>query len=286
MTRCPEEGCAPLRRMRTELIGRTVTNAQKRARCCCVHAHGGTGRHLLGVTGLQLIGDKENAMSEAVAHRSVDFRPSSIDESARTATFVAATEAPVRVASGPPEVLRMSGAAIERYKLNPVVLDSHDRTAVGAIVGRADVTVSGRQLLATVAFAKTGRGDDAWALVRGGFLRATSIGYRAIQGFRLPAGETDGDGDGVVTGPATIVTNWELLEVSVVPVPADANALVRSRGMTAAERGELPVSDDDLIRALTGSEQEAQEAPFLAAPLPVADDVLVRSLEQLGEETR
>ena len=123
----------------------------------------------------------------------------------------------------------MSGAGLERFRKNPVVLDTHNRSEIGAIIGTADVSVEDRVLVATVRFAQTERAEIAWQLYRDGFGRAASIGFweDQTQTRMLKAGETDGDGDGRITGPAWVIRAWELFELSLVPVPGDADALKR-----------------------------------------------------------
>jgi HK97 family phage prohead protease len=129
----------------------------------------------------------------------------------------------------------MRGAGLDRYQENPVLLDSHDRRSIEAIVGRGtNVRVEDGQLVVRAEFAEVPRGNLAWDLVRGGFLRALSIGYAVDPASvrTIRAGETDGD----VSGPASVVDRWELLEISVVPVPADKAALMRQRAAKARSR--------------------------------------------------
>lgn len=154
-----------------------------------------------------------------------------IDEEKRTARFVAATERGVPTGELGVEVLRISGAKLGRYEKNPVVLDSHGRDGVESVIGRATLTPAGKKLLANVEFASTPRAEAAWQLVRGGFVRGLSVGWRPTNQkklIRLAAGETDGEGPDLVKGPAVVVREWELVEISVVPVPADEDALRRS----------------------------------------------------------
>src|SRR5205823_12664238 len=63
-------------------------------------------------------------------HASMELR--SIDGGTRSAEFVASTEKPVPMGGGEREVLRMSGARLERYRRNPVLLDTHDRFDLNA----------------------------------------------------------------------------------------------------------------------------------------------------------
>jgi hypothetical protein len=152
-----------------------------------------------------------------------------IDEDKRTATFVASTERAVPMGWGPPEVLRMSGCDLKRFKSNPVVLNAHNRYSVEAIIGTAKVEKVGRELHATITFDPTPEGEAAWLRVKSGSLRAVSVGYSvdSTKIKRLAEGETDGAGDGLVSGPASVVRGWQLMEISVVPVPADQDALLR-----------------------------------------------------------
>ena len=96
-----------------------------------------------------------------------------VDEEARTATFVAATEAPVMM-YGVAEVLRMKGLDKRALKTGVPLLDSHDRSSIGSVIGRCALSIEGRQLLATNTYATTARGEEAWQLVKGGFVRVRS----------------------------------------------------------------------------------------------------------------
>jgi len=179
-----------------------------------------------------------------------------IDEATHTADFVAATERPVAVGPWEPEALRMGGVNLTRYRKNPVLLDSHDRTSLASVVGKVDVSVKDRKLIARCTYAPTERGKMAWELVRGGFVNALSIGYQVDRSSvrHLREGETDGEGDALVRGPATVVNRWTLLEISTVPVPADEDAVRRSfynsigrnSEMSIYERANLPGFPDSV----------------------------------------
>lgn len=150
----------------------------------------------------------------------------SIDEESRTATFVAATETGVDTYSGK-EYLRVAGADLKRYRRNPVVLDTHNRFEAGAIIGKATLAVEDNELVAAVTFAETQRAEDIWTLVRGGFLRALSVGFLPRDSVQVEDGKTAKLGESEIEGPARLVKKWELYEISVVPVPADPNAIRR-----------------------------------------------------------
>lgn len=203
-------------------------------------------------------------MKHFVLYRDADFR--GVDEEKRQASFVVSTERAVTVSRwDPPEVLRMSGARLQRYRKNPVVLDTHGRgTRVGlsSVIGRSDVKVVGRELHATITYANNEAGNEAWGLVKDGIVRACSIGYSIKKVRRLREGESDGEGDARVDGPATIATEWGLHEISNVPVPADEDAVRRDF------YDSLPQEGKNMARSsiFAGAMEEDGEADESAAP--------------------
>jgi hypothetical protein len=165
-----------------------------------------------------------------------DLTVRGLDADKRQATFVAATENGVLTWGGR-EYLRMSGVSLKRFRKNPVILDTHERGSAGAVIGKGEVWVDGRELMLTVTFAQTARAEEIWQLVSGGFLRAVSVGFIPGKAQKLADGEEDTENrDGkpdpksTVKGPGTVIKTWDLYEVSVVPVPADSDAVRRELG--------------------------------------------------------
>lgn len=195
-----------------------------------------------------------------ILHSSVDIEVRSVDAEKRQATFVASTENAIRT-WGDPEVLRMDGVNLDRYRKNPVLLDTHGRYGLESVIGSCSVSRSGAQLHATATYATTERGEQAWRLVKEGHVRAMSIGYSvdATSVKRLRAGERDGE----VEGPATIANKWTLLEISNVPVPADQDAVRRS----FYER-HAPMAD--IITRAMAEAPASVPAPAVAVATPTA----------------
>jgi len=134
--------------------------------------------------------------------------------------------------------LRMSGARLERYRGNPVLGYGHSywgRTnlPIGRVLPES-LAVDGKQIAGDLDFDQ----GDPFAVeierkMRAGYLNAVSIGFD-VQ-------EWESENDNYYRGG--VATGWELTELSVVPVPMDAAALVTSG------RG-LDLSSPELIAAV------------------------------------
>lgn len=136
-------------------------------------------------------------------------------EASRDIRFVVSTEAVDRDR----DIVASKGWDLEHFKENPVVLWAHDHRNP-PIAFSPDIGIKSRKLQATARFADAEThpfADTIFRLVKGGFLRATSIGF-------LPKEWTfDEERRGV-----NFLKN-ELLEFSVVNVPANPEALIAAR---------------------------------------------------------
>lgn len=119
--------------------------------------------------------------------------------------------------------LRMSGARIDRFKANPVVGYGHSYYGrVNLPIGKAVETwIDGSKLMADVEFDQA---DEFATTVerkyRDGYLNAVSIGF-SVDAMEPKTG---------------VVTDWELFEISAVPIPMDPAAVVAGgRGILTAE---------------------------------------------------
>jgi len=135
---------------------------------------------------------------------------------AGTYTFRASTAAVDRQN----EVIDQMGWDLGAYKANPVILDSHRYGSIDDILGKASrVEVMPEGLEIDVQFAPTPKGQMAQQLVEDGMLRTVSVGFRSKA--RRP---------GARSGEPMTHTAMELLEVSMVAIPANREA-VRLRGV-------------------------------------------------------
>jgi len=128
------------------------------------------------------------------------------------------TEAPDRTG----DIVRATGAQINDYMKNPIVLWAHQYDMPPVAKALSITVMPGQGLKAVFQFPPLGTSPDAdtihklWA---GGFLNATSIGF-------IPLIATDIKGaDGGGWMPPQDYQSWEMLEFSIVPVPANQDAL-------------------------------------------------------------
>lgn len=146
----------------------------------------------------------------------------SIDEETRQATFVISTDEKDRMG----EVVEQSWD-LENYKKNPIVLFGHDPSKPGYVLGKATEIVADKDgdknvTLGTVQFAEEGTSQDAdtvWKLVKQGILRTVSVGFIPHTFKKL-----DGDEE------TDVLADNELLEFSIVPIPANPSAVALALG--------------------------------------------------------
>lgn len=148
------------------------------------------------------------------------------DDGSRTVRFVLSDGSTDRMG----DRIAVNGWELTQYKRNPTVLWAHDISKPP--IGRMTQTfVSGNRLMGDVKFADAATypfADTIYRLVVDSFINAGSVGFRALE-WKF---STDPD------RPMGIdFKRVELLEFSIVPLPANAAALVdgRSYGSRAAD---------------------------------------------------
>jgi HK97 family phage prohead protease len=169
-----------------------------------------------------------------------------------------AAGSPIRFVASTENVAR-DGLVIEStawdlgpYERSPVVLWSHDYRGERPPIGRAErVWVEDRCLMADLVF---DQGDpfarDIERKYREGFLNAVSVGW-----------DTKAIAPGTGGAPPR-VTKAELLDISAVPVPGDADALKAARTRYLALSPATSIADDlDGLRAGLGRLAAAAGAP-------------------------
>lgn len=152
---------------------------------------------------------------------------------------------------------------LENYKKNPVVLFAHNGQMwpVGKCV---EIIEDENGLLAVTEFAETEEGEKAFKLFAGGFLNAFSVGFMPKEiAYEDISPEQRG----------RVFTRAELLEYSVVPVPANPGACVTHELADFIKKamGENFVKQDGEKFILTDGKAATPAPTPEAAPEPSID---------------
>ena len=127
----------------------------------------------------------------------------------RQIRVVASTATPDRVK----DIMEPTGVDLKNYRANPIVLADHDRKSP---IGKAFAQVVGNQLQAVITFAPAGvstKADEYCGLAKAGILSAVSVGFVPKEVEPLASGYCR-------------VKTWELLEISLCAIPANAETLI------------------------------------------------------------
>jgi len=132
--------------------------------------------------------------------------------------------------------LRNSGGKFDRFRANPVMLHNHDENR---LIGRWDnLRIKGDLLMATSVFdEKDAEATKIRDKVDGGFLKGVSPGIIVMNAELMVI-------DGV---EEVVVTEWELMEASLTPVPSNAGSVcLYSREGTRLEADQIRLSIQEL----------------------------------------
>ena len=124
------------------------------------------------------------------------------------------------------EVINPDGWDLRNFKKNPVILPAHDYRAP-AIARAKSVKVEDKKLKFKIEFPQEGiypLADIYRKLYKSGFMKASSVGL-------VPIEWKNGDGE---KEPRRTYLRQELLELSLVSVPANPEALVTEKGISEA----------------------------------------------------
>lgn len=116
------------------------------------------------------------------------------------------------------EVIDQNGWQLENFRANPVIPDCHNYDSVARILGRAlSIEVRDGKLVNQVEFCLDNpMGAMAYKMAKGGFIKSQSVGF-------IPLEWQNGKN---ADQPDRTFTKCELLEVSLVVVPANPGATV------------------------------------------------------------
>jgi HK97 family phage prohead protease len=169
-----------------------------------------------------------------ISTRLLDLRPTSFDDTEHTVEAVLSMGSPVPRFYGI-ESLRITKDAIDLSRMQTTgipVIDSHQQTSIDHALGKlTHAWVSNGGLFGVIKFNRTDGGMRAEGMIKRGELGGVSVGYRVLE-WEVQDGDGNiidadhyrwGDDDLTFVGK-----NWELLEVSICAVPADAQSGFRN----------------------------------------------------------
>lgn len=185
-------------------------------------------------------------MSDKVQHRSVVI-DQAVDVEHRTVTASVASETPIQMWSDWKEVLSHAPGAMrmgQRQKSLPLLL-GHDPDRVVGVIDA--IRQEDGRTYATMRFASDEEGEKAFTRVKDRILTNVSIGYRV---FKRSEDEEQ---------KITTATDWEIFEVSLVPIPADASVGVY-RSLNQATEKEPLMGDKNQATAATAAQKETAPA--------------------------
>ena len=145
------------------------------------------------------------------------------------------------------DVMNPAGCVLDNYLENPIVLAGHDPTRP---IGNAKPVIRNNRVEAMIDFAPPGisaKADEWCGLAKAGVLRAVSVGFDPIEFKPNKSGGYDYD-------------KWELVELSLVAVPANPGARIIARA----------------------HDPERKDAPAITAKGMYSISVLASILEDLG----
>lgn len=203
-------------------------------------------------------------------HLRAAFVPSSLNEEDMTVEVTFGTETPVRTMGWDGwfnEVLSFNSDHVRMDRLNSgaaPLLDNHNRwNGTKGVLGVVEKAwIDGSEGRALVRFSKREDVQATFQDVKDGILKGISVGYRVYtyEKESAPAGET----------PTYRAIDWEPMEISIAPVPADFNSAVRSddeQKHTVTIHSIIMEKPENPIEG--GRSVQDPVAPAPAAPAPV-----------------
>lgn len=227
-------------------------------------------------------------MSDGLLQTRAMFAPDTVNVEERTVEVVWTTGAQVKRASWSRgdyiEELSLAPGHVRLERLNngAPLLDAHDSFSLRSQIGVVErAWLNGSEGRALVRFSRRDDVEPIFQDVRDGIYRSISVGYRTHK--------TERDETGVT--PVERAVDWEPYELSLVPIPADAGAQVRSEEPPATQPSEqersmtLPANGVQAPEPTQDENRAAAPAAPATAPAPAAPAVDVEAV-RAGERRR
>jgi hypothetical protein len=222
-------------------------------------------------------------MSDGLLQTRAMFAPETINVEARTVELVWTTGAKVKRADWARgdymEELSLQAGAVRLDRLNKgaPLLDAHDSYSLRSQIGVVQhASVNGSEGRALVKFSKRAEVEPIFQDVIDGIYRNVSVGYKVHRKERDETGDM----------PVERAVDWEPYELSLVPIPADAGAQVRSEELTPTQPQERSMADNQGAPAAEAAPDTAIEtrAEARGAEPTVTVGVDIQSAEQIRKD--
>ena len=204
------------------------------------------------------------ALPTSVIRLALTGEPTVLAES-RTATFVFSDESVDLYG----DTIAARGWDWSAFENNPVALFGHDSSKPEYVVGKAkNLRVQGSRLVGDIEFMEASvnpTADTVYQMVKGGFLNAVSVGFMPLEWVATKDKSRPGGID---------FKRQSLMEISIVPLPANQNALAQARAAGI---------DVDRLALLQGTTEKAL-IEVRADPVKRRSALLVRRI--LGRKTK
>lgn len=184
---------------------------------------------------VERVASRASPMDDAIAANAPRLLPViqkqlSLDEDARAVTMLISRE----VVDRDNEMVILRGIDLGPFRKNPVVLFMHDPSTV---IGKAEtITIRKRggrhEMIGKVIFAETDTAEEVFQLVKGGFLSGASLALsnRSLEIRHVTPQDIRKNPE--LAEAERIIVKGELIEFSVVSIPANQEALA-----TAVSKG-------------------------------------------------
>jgi len=165
------------------------------------------------------------------------------------------------------EVVLPKGGDFNQFMKNPVVPFGHNYQSP-PIAKALWIKQSRGKVIMKARAAPTDMGQEVFDLIRGGFLNAVSIGFEPVGDNFGPPSEKELKAHPEWAPARTIFREWNLLEVSVVPVPSNAEALIQAvgKGFEISDRMMERLKLNHKVPAL----EPSREPVIIKAPTTIA----------------
>jgi HK97 family phage prohead protease len=172
------------------------------------------------------------------------------------------------------DVLIPDGCDLSDYERNPVVLVSHDYSKL-PIAKMVKIQKTDKAVYGKMQFSETDEAQDVLKLIREGILKTCSVGFVAKntlkRGTKAFIDYIKQKFNGVDTNVKQIITDWKMLELSLVSIPCNSEALVVavSKGLTISEKTQKLLNiEEAFIKGCQHNEEDEEDEEYIDKPYP------------------